>query len=314
MMFSIVIPVYKNEASLPRLISTLTELKNSIQCELEVVFVVDGSPDNSFGLLRESLHTLPFATQLLLHSRNFGSFAAIRTGLKAARGDFFGVMAADLQEPPELMISFAEALQKDECDVVVGTRTGRDDPFLSRIASQAFWSLYRKYVVKDMPSGGVDVFGCNRQFRDELLQLQESRSSLIALIFWLGFRRKLIDYSRQARQEGVSGWTFRKKLDYMLDSIFAFSDAPIRALLRLGFIGCLISVLLMVMVFVAKIVGDIPVPGYTATLLVVLFFGALNMFSLGIVGTYAWRTYENSKQRPLAVTSLIFNNFEKHHD
>lgn len=314
MMFSIVIPVYKNEASLPRLISALTELKNSIQCELEVVFVVDGSPDNSFGLLRESLYTLPFATQLLLHSRNFGSFAAIRTGLKAARGDFFGVMAADLQEPPELMISFAEALQKDECDVVVGTRTGRDDPFLSRIASQAFWSLYRKYVVKDMPSGGVDVFGCNRQFRDELLQLQESRSSLVALIFWLGFRRKLIDYSRQARQEGVSGWTFRKKLDYMLDSIFAFSDAPIRALLRLGFIGCLISVLLMVMVFVAKIVGDIPVPGYTATLLVVLFFGALNMFSLGIVGTYAWRTYENSKQRPLAVTSLIFNNFEKHHD
>lgn len=313
-MFSIVIPVYKNEASLPRLISALTELKNSIQCELEVVFVVDGSPDNSFGLLRESLYTLPFATQLLLHSRNFGSFAAIRTGLKAARGDFFGVMAADLQEPPELMISFAEALQKDECDVVVGTRTGRDDPFLSRIASQAFWSLYRKYVVKDMPSGGVDVFGCNRQFRDELLQLQESRSSLVALIFWLGFRRKLIDYSRQARQEGVSGWTFRKKLDYMLDSIFAFSDAPIRALLRLGFIGCLISVLLMVMVFVAKIVGDIPVPGYTATLLVVLFFGALNMFSLGIVGTYAWRTYENSKQRPLAVTSLIFNNFEKHHD
>ncbi|GAB2728767.1 glycosyltransferase family 2 protein [Comamonas sediminis] len=313
-MFSIVIPVYKNEASLPRLISALAELKNSIQCELEVVFVVDGSPDNSFGLLRESLHTLPFATQLLLHSRNFGSFAAIRTGLKAARGDFFGVMAADLQEPPELMISFAEALQKDECDVVVGTRTGRDDPFLSRIASQAFWSLYRKYVVKDMPSGGVDVFGCNRQFRDELLQLQESRSSLVALIFWLGFRRKLIDYSRQARQEGVSGWTFRKKLDYMLDSIFAFSDAPIRALLRLGFIGCLISVLLMVMVFVAKIVGDIPVPGYTATLLVVLFFGALNMFSLGIVGTYAWRTYENSKQRPLAVTSLIFNNFEKHHD
>ncbi|MCS4294633.1 glycosyltransferase involved in cell wall biosynthesis [Comamonas sp. BIGb0152] len=314
MMFSIVIPVYKNEASLPRLIAALTELKGSIQSELEVVFVVDGSPDNSFGLLKESLTSLPFPTQLLLHSRNFGSFAAIRTGLKAARGDCFGVMAADLQEPPELMVSFAESLQKGECDVVVGTRTGRDDPFFSRIASQAFWSLYRKYVVQDMPSGGVDVFGCNRQFRDQLLELQESRSSLVALIFWLGFRRKLIAYSRQARQEGSSGWTFRKKLDYMLDSIFAFSDAPIRALLRLGFIGCFISILLMVMVFIAKIVGDIQVPGYTATLLVVLFFGALNMFSLGIVGTYAWRTYENSKQRPLAVTSLIFNNFEKHHD
>lgn len=312
-MFSIIIPVYKNEASLPRLVATLSHLKQLTQSELEVVFVIDGSPDNSFGLLKKLLKSLPFPAQLLLHSRNFGSFAAIRTGLAAARGDNFGVMAADLQEPPELMISFAESLQKNECDVVVGMRTSRDDPFLSRIASQAFWGLYRRYVVKDMPSGGVDVFGCSRQFRDQLLQLRESRSSLVALIFWLGFKRKIVVYSRQARQEGRSGWTFRKKMDYMLDSIFAFSDAPIRALLHLGLFGCFVSILLMVMVFAAKIVGNIHVPGYTATLLVMLFFGALNMFGLGIVGTYAWRTYENSKQRPLAVVSLKMNNFERYH-
>ncbi len=96
-------------------------------------------------------------------------------------------MAADLQEPPELLVTFFSSLAADECDVAIGTRVGRSDPFISRVASGAFWSLYRRLVVRDMPEGGVDVFGCNRNFRDELLKLEESRSSLIALIFWLGF-------------------------------------------------------------------------------------------------------------------------------
>lgn len=309
-MFSIVIPVYKNEESIDRLVSTLTELSTKITTPLEVVFVVDGSPDRSFELLKAKISDMPFDAQVLLHSRNFGSFAAIRTGLASAKGEKFGVMAADLQEPPELMITFWDSLMADECDVVVGTRAERDDPLFSRIASNIFWSLYRKYIVKEMPVGGVDVFGCNLQFRDQLLKLEESRSSLVALIFWLGFRRKQIEYSRQARQEGKSGWTFRKKFDYMLDSIFAFSDAPIRTLSRIGGVGCLLSIVLMVLVFFAKFFGGILVPGYAATMLVVLFFGALNIFSLGIVGTYAWRTYENSKQRPLAVTSISINNFD----
>ena len=308
MKFSVVIPVYKNEASIPRLLEALSNMSLQLDGEMDAVFVVDGSPDQSFGLLRAALDGLKFPAQLLAHSRNFGSFPAIRTGLAAARGDYFGVMAADLQEPPELLIAFFKALALDECDVAIGTRTGRNDPYASRLASGLFWGLYRRLVVHDMPEGGVDVFGCNRIFRDQLLKLEESRSSLIALIFWLGFRRKLVSYERLVRQEGKSSWTFRKKVDYMMDSIFAFTDYPIRLLTRIGVIGCLLSVALGVLVLAGHLSGGITVPGYAATMLVVLFFGMLNLLGLGLVGTYAWRGYENSKLRPLAVTSLTVRN------
>lgn len=308
MKFSVVIPVYKNEDSIPRLLQAVTAMARELGGMLEVVFVVDGSPDRSFVLLRDALAGLGFPAQLLAHSRNFGSFPAIRTGLAVARGDYFGVMAADLQEPPELMVAFFRALQADECDVAIGTRTRRCDSWSSRLTSGLFWALYRRLVVPEMPEGGVDVFGCNRQFRDQLLGLQESRSSLIALIFWLGFRRKLVGYERLERQEGVSAWTLRKKIDYMLDSVFAFTDYPIRFLTRVGLMGCALSVVLAIIILVGHLSGRITVPGYAPTMLVVLFFGALNLLGLGLVGTYAWRAYENGKQRPLSVVAMALHN------
>jgi len=306
--YSLIVPVYKNETTIAALVAAVRGLNDAVAGRLEAVFVVDGSPDNSYGLLREALDALPFPAQLLAHSRNFGSFPAIRTGLAAARGEHFAVMAADLQEPPELMVEFFKSLTADECDVVVGTRSGRQDPFFSRIASQVFWGIYRRYVVKDIPSGGVDIFGCNRAFRDQLLNLEESRSSLIALIFWLGFRRKFVSYERRLRTDGKSGWTFRKKLDYMLDSFFAFTDYPIRLLTRIGLIGSLISAFIGIVVLLARMLGQITVPGYAATMLAVLFLGALNLLGLGVVGTYAWRAYENSKARPLAIVATRYEN------
>lgn len=306
MTFSLVIPVYRNEATIAALLEAVQTIGRSLNGKLEVVFVVDGSPDASYERLRGALDSLPFAAQLLAHSRNFGSFAAIRTGLGAARGQYFAVMSADLQEPPELMIEFFSALAADEADVVLGTRAARNDPLFSRLAAAAFWGLYRRFVVKEIPPGGVDVFGCNRQFRDQLLSLEESRSSLIALIFWLGFRRKLISYER--RRGGKSGWTLRKKVDYMLDSFFAFTDYPIRLLIRLGFIGSAISIILAAVVLVARMMDKIAVPGYAATMLAVLFLGAINLLGLGVVGTYAWRAYENSKSRPLAIIANRVEN------
>jgi glycosyltransferase involved in cell wall biosynthesis len=308
MKFSVIIPVYQNEDSIQRMLIALTAMSSQLNDEMEAVFVVDGSPDQSFALLRTALDKLRFPAQLIVHSRNFGSFPAIRTGLAAARGDYFGVMAADLQEPPELLIAFFKALAQDECDVAIGTRAGRNDPYASRFASGIFWGLYRRLVVHDMPEGGVDVFGCNRIFRDQLLQLDESRCSLIALIFWLGFRRKLVNYERLERQQGKSSWTFKKKVDYMMDSIFAFTDYPIRLLIRIGAVGCILSVALGILVLAAHLSGQINVPGYAATVLIVLFFGMFNLLGLGLVGTYAWRGYENTKHRPLAITSIKLQN------
>ncbi len=306
--YSVVVPVYKNEGTIPRLLDALTAISQNLHGKMEVVFVVDGSPDRSFSILRDALGDLSFPAQVLAHSRNFGSFPAIRSGLIAARGQYFAVMAADLQEPPELLLKFFAHLEKDDCDIVVGTRLNRADPFMSRISSKLFWWTYRHLIIPEMPEGGVDVFGCNKIFAQELLRLEESRSSLIALIFWLGFRRKEVNYERLARLEGKSSWTFRKKFEYMLDSIFAFTDYPVQLLTWIGVLGCILSSVLGTIVFAAHMAGTISVPGYAATILVVLFFGALNLLGLGLVGTYAWRGYENSKKRPLAIVTLKHMN------
>ncbi len=308
-MLSIVIPVYRNEESLPDLIAALADVarraKQDFNCATEVVFVVDGSPDNSHALLERALPTAPFTSQLLLHSRNFGSFAAIRTGLQAASGNHFGVIAADLQEPPELVLQFLEKLSAGNCDVVVGCRENRQDPLLSRGASNLFWTLYRKFVIHEIPEKGVDVFGCNKAFRDQLISLGEANTSLVGLIFWLGFRRGEVAYERRARQHGKSAWTLKKKFNYLLDSIFSFTDLPIKLLSLFGLLGVLASVLLAIVILLAKVFGNIPVPGYAATVLTVIFFGGLNSLGLGIVGAYAWRAFENTKNRPLAVVMAL---------
>ncbi len=301
LIYSVVIPVYRNADNIDDLSTALTKLSEDLDGQMEAIFVVDGSPDSSLDKLLAFASAPPFPIQILVHSRNFGSFAAIRTGLGAATGRYMGVMAADLQEPPELMLSFFESLAKDECDVAVGVRTRRDDPFLSRIVSHLFWAIYRYTVLKDMPVGGVDIFSCKMMFRNELLKLSESRSSLVALVFWLGFRRKCFPYNRQKRTQGKSSWTIKKKIEYMTDSIFAFTDLPIKMLFYVGLFGVIFSGFFGVLVALLRSIGVIEVPGYAGTIIMVLFFGMLNLFSLGIVGTYAWRAYENSKQRPLAV-------------
>jgi hypothetical protein len=160
----------------------------------------------------------------------------------------------------------------------------------------------------EMPLGGVDIFACNRQFRDVLLTLDERNSSLIGQVFWMGFRRQFVPYVRQKRAIGKSGWTMQKKITYMLDSIFAFTDLPIRLLMIVGSIAVITSSLLGLTVIISRIAGIVDVPGYAMTLLVVLFFGSLNVFGLGIVGTYAWRTYENTKIRPLSLIRLQRSN------
>lgn len=300
-MLTLVIPVYRNEGSIPDLVSAVESLHHDLNGELEAVFVIDGSPDRCYELLRIALADKYFQSKLVLLSRNFGSFQAIRVGMELGNGERFAVMAADLQEPPELVLEMDRALREEPIDVVVGVRDGRMDPILSRIPAQIFWGLYRRYVVPEIPPGGVDVFGCNRQFRDTLLQLDERHSSLIAQIFWLGFRRKCITYVRQERQHGKSAWTLHKKINYLMDSIFAFTDLPIRLLIRVGGGGAFLAGLLGTAVLLARLFGMITVPGYAMTILVITFLGAVNLLGLGIVGSYAWRAYENTKGRPLAI-------------
>lgn len=298
---AVIVPVYRNESNIAELVQRLQDLNASVPGGIEAVCVVDGSPDDSYALLAKMLPSMPFASRILLLSRNFGSFAAIREGLRVATGRWFAVMSADLQEDASVVIAFFSALRADECDVVLGARAGRADGWLDRIASGLFWGLYRRLIRRDLPPGGIDVFGCNVAFRDQLVRFSESYSSLVGQILWLGFRRKLVSYTRVARRHGKSAWNFRRRLAYLFDSIYSFSDLPIRLFVALGSIGILTSVCWAAAILYAKLSGHVAVPGYAATMLTIIFFASLNLFGLGIVGAYVWRGYENTKHRPLAV-------------
>lgn len=299
--YSVVIPVYTNEGTLGAVVTRLEEVASRLDGRLEVVFVVDGSPDGSSLVLQRLLPGAGFASQLVTHSRNFGSFAAIRTGLAVARGRMIGVMAADLQEPPELMEQFFAVLGTGDADVVVGRRTSRADPGATALASRIFWSLYRRIVNPQIPPGGVDVFGCTRAVATQLVALGEAHSSLVGQLYWIGYRRAEVPYARQARTEGRSGWTLRKRMRYLLDSVFAFTDIPITVLISAGMVGAVLTAVAGVVVAVSRITGRITEVGYTPLMLVVLLSTFTLLVALGVVGSYVWRTYENSKGRPTSI-------------
>jgi glycosyltransferase involved in cell wall biosynthesis len=297
-MFSLVIPVYGNAENLPRLFTELEQLASRAPGTLEVVFVVDGSPDASLEILRSRLPGWPVRSQLLELARNVGSFAAIAAGLAAGRGEYFAVMAADMQEPPDLILQFFQILKSGKADVTFGHRVGRADPFWSRVLSDGFWGLYRRFVVPEMPRGGVDVFGCTRQVRDQLVGLKEVSTNLVALLLWLGFRREFVPYERRPRLEGRSAWTFGKKVRYAVDSVFSFTDLPIRILLLLGVAGTVAAVVASGVVFTFWLLGRVPVLGYTPLMLMITFFGGLTALGLGIVGQYLWISIQNTRGRP----------------
>lgn len=311
---TVVVPVYKNAASIPRLCEQLgaVELPNDLQCR--VVFVVDGSPDRSAEILESCLESWELPATLVVLSRNFGSFAAIRAGLEHAEGDYFAVIAADLQEPPTLIPAFAERLCTGDVDLVLGSREGRADPLASRITAGVFWRLYRRWVQPSMPLGGVDVFACNVAVRSSILELEEANSSLVGQLLWVGYRRATVGYERLPRAEGKSAWTLAKKFRYLSDSVFSFTDLPIRFLLLVGLLGCFAVSGVALVVAATWWLNGTDVPGYTPIMLAVLLVGFVLILGLGIVGSYVWRAYENTKQRPLTITQSVRAFPGKRHD
>ncbi|MCC6608443.1 MAG: glycosyltransferase family 2 protein [Burkholderiales bacterium] len=196
---SLIIPIYRNEAFLPDLLRAVEDITRTVANRMEVVFVVDGSPDRSEEWLLAHLPACAVPAQLVALSRNFGSFTAIRVGLTRATGEIIAVMAADFQEPPELVAEFFRILAGGRHDVAVGTRASRDDPLADKVAAGLFWRIYRAVVQKEMPAAGIDIFAVTRKARDALLQLEESHSSLVSQLLWIGFDRIEVPYARRAR-------------------------------------------------------------------------------------------------------------------
>jgi glycosyltransferase involved in cell wall biosynthesis len=299
--YSIVVSVYRNALTLPAVVEVLSGFSGELDGPLEVIFVIDGSPDQSETILRELLPNAPFRSQLITLSRNFGANSAMKFGLGASEGAFVANMAADLQEPISLIRDMFEALSTGEYDIAVGVRTKRLDPLTQTVNAKIFWAFYRRFVQREVPEGGISVFGCTRQVADELTRLEESHSNPVGLLYWLGFRRIEVPYVRGARLEGKSSWTFGMKVRSLLDSVYSFTDLPVTVITTIGALGVVVSFCLGVSILIAALAGGIDVRGYASLMLVLISIGSSVLLSLGVIGSYVWRTYENTKQRPSAI-------------
>jgi glycosyltransferase involved in cell wall biosynthesis len=304
---SIVIPVYYNELSLPRLFKTLLQLELIIKKKgmgLELIFVDDGSGDSSFSELLKIKEQRP-ATKIIKLSRNFGSIRAIKTGFRFVTGDCFTFLAADLQDPPELIDQMVDKWLKGS-KYIICTRTKRDDPLLSQLFSRLFYKLVRLFVVKDFPKGGFDLFLLDSSVLP--FMLQSGKNINIALFTYsLGYKPEIIYYHRQKREFGKSRWTATKKFNYFIDSIMGFSIIPLRLVSIIGTLLALISFIYGLIVMLTVLISGASVPGFAALATLISFLCGLILIMLGIIGEYLWRIFENTNGTPETVieTSLL---------
>ncbi|WP_338489821.1 glycosyltransferase family 2 protein [Pseudomonas trivialis] len=298
---SIVIPVYYNEGSLPDLFTKLLyveELLKQQEMLLELIFVDDGSRDNSIGLLRQLVITRPH-TKVIKLSRNFGAISAVKTGLNYITGDCFLFLAADLQDPPELIPEMVGRWQRG-AKYVICERTDRVDPLGSKIFSAVYYKLLRKFVLASYPKNGFDLALMDKRL---LPYLRDSGKHINFPLFpyWLGFTPEKIPYVRQARQHGKSRWTFGKKWKLLIDSIFSFSFAPVRLISAIGLVVSLGSFGYGTVVILSALFGKVDVPGFATLATLISFLLGLIIVMLGVISEYIWRIFDEVNRHPYAV-------------
>lgn len=294
---SIVIPVYYNAESLEELyerIVKLTEANPSM--DLEILFVDDGSGDDSYAVIQK-LHSRDERVVAVKLSRNFGSFNACLAGLTRATGECAVIIAADLQDPPEIIGEMYQRWLKGT-KVVMAVRERREESFLKVLCARIYYRVFRALVDKAMPRGGFDFVLVDKAVVETLCAMQEKNTTLMGLILWSGFQREQIPYTRMKRKYGKSRWSLAKKINYFVDSMLAFTHLPIRFLTMLGVFSCLISVLGTIYIFIGVYMGWMKVAGWPSMMVVLLFMFSVIMIGMGILGEYVWRSLEESRKRP----------------
>ena len=290
-MLSIIIPVYFNEGSLPFLEKALADLEQKLADEkvkMELIFVNDGSRDRSLAVLKEIQGRRP-ETIVLNHLSNQGSMSAIQTGLKYVSGACFTYLAADLQDPPELIVEMVREWRNGE-RFVVRTRASREDPAITKFFAWINYRMVRWLVMPTYPEGGFDMAVMDRAFLPHLLRCGHNKN--LAMFAWsLGVPAKVLTYHRREREHGKSMWTFRKKINYFIDSSIGFSVKPMRIATGLGFLIALGCFLYVGVVVLGKMLGFIEVPGFSALAALLGFLNGCAFMFLGLLGEYVWRIY-----------------------
>lgn len=298
-LLSVVTPAFNEAASLPLLYDRLQASLATLGADWEWEWVVvdDHSRDDTFSVLSQLAARDP-RVRGVRFARNFGSHTALLAGLHQARGACVAALAADLQDPPEVVPKLI-AEWKAGAQVVWAARERREGESAATLGFSRlyYWIMRRVVGMKEMPATGADFFLLDRAVVDALARFHESNASVFALVTWMGFRQATIGYDKAVRLHGRSGWTLQKKLKLVVDSVTSFSYVPIRFMSYLGFVVGLLGFGYAAVVALNFVRGD-PVEGWSSLMVVVLLVGGLQMVMMGVLGEYLWRALDEARRRP----------------
>lgn len=294
---SLVIPVFNEADNLAALTEQLVTALQSVDADYELVFIDDGSSDGTFESLLELRQSIE-EIRIIELSRNFGKENALLAGLKAASGNAVIPIDADLQDPPELVAQLIKEWRSG-FEIVLAHRSNRsNDSCFQRLSSRSFYRCFNLVADTPIPEDVGDFRLMDRAVVEAFLQLGESNRFNKGLFSWVGFRQKVIEFNRPQREQGDSKWKTWKLWNFALDGLLSFSSLPLKVW---SFVGACISLLAFIyasFLFIRTLALGIDVPGYASIMVVILFLGGIQLISLGLIGEYIARIFNEVKQRP----------------
>lgn len=302
---SIIIPVYNSASFMGNLLKAIDLQKNASSWDLELVLVDDGSKDASYSKIEELSKSYKYIKGIKL-SKNFGHQVAVKTGLSHCTGDYIAIIDDDLQDPPSLLPHFFAYLDRGY-DVAYGVRKKRKESFIKKISYKSFYRILKSLSDTDIPLDSGDFCVMKRHVLDEILKFKEKNLFLRGIRAWVGYKQIGVEYERDARFGGESGYTIKKLLKIAMDGIFSFSSVPIRIITILGVFGLVFAVLYSTTTIIGYFVYGISVKGFATLAIIISFFSSLILICLGIIGEYIVRIYEEVRERPYVIIEKTIN-------
>lgn len=297
-MITLIIPCYNEQESLPVFYQAVTAVLEEMKCSYELLFVDDGSKDQTLYILKD-IANQDVNVRYLSFSRNFGKEAAIYAGFCNMRGNYIAVLDADMQDPPSLLPQMLAILQKGEYDSVAARRVDRtgESPVRSWCAKQ-FYRIINKISDTDIVDGARDFRMMKREMAQAIVSMSEYNRFSKGIFGWVGFRTYWLPYENVERAAGETKWSFWKLFQYAIDGIVNFSQAPLSIASLFGIFMTFCSFLMLFVIIARKIIFGNSVNGWASTICVIIFIGGIQLFCLGIIGQYMAKTYLETKKRP----------------
>lgn len=299
-LISIVVPAYNEEENVTIFYEEMKKTLDKVTSKWEIIYVNDGSVDGTLDKLL-SLRSNDGRVKIINLSRNFGKEAALSAGLMEASGDAIVPIDVDLQDPPELIVEMVKKWQ-DGFDVVYATRVKREgESFFKKLTATYFYRLISLISKIDIPKNTGDYRLIDKKVLQHLNQLKETRRFMKGLFSWVGFSQVSIEYVRKPRHSGQTKFNYFKLWNFAIEGITSFSIAPLQLSMYVGFSAAIFAFFYAMLIVVKTIIFGIDAPGYSSLMVTILFIGGVQLISIGIIGEYIGRIYDEVKNRPLYI-------------